>query len=1001
MPTKLHFKFDANQQHQVRAVESIVGLFDGFSRFETGFQLGDEIVANLPPFDDLAENWLLSNLQTIQQQNDLPGQWLLDWDSGMGISGIADENHRFPHFTVEMETGTGKTYVYLRAIHELRQRFGWSKFVVVVPSIAIYEGVIKNVQVTRHHFRALYGNETFDLIPYDGSQLSRLRHFATANTTTVLLITLDAFNKASNNLYKASEKLPGERRPFQFIQDTRPILILDEPQNMESERAKEALRTLKPIFALRFSATHRTSPNLIYRLTPFDAYERGLVKRIQVYGVTERDNANIAFLALTEITPPPRITAKVRTRITDRSGTRETEVVLHQGDDLVQKTSRSEHHGFVVENIDFGAGFVEFANGERIYLLAGMAPSRPAVFREQIRQTIRRHMEWQSALAEREVKVLSLFFIDRVANYTANDGLIRQLFDQEFERARHDFGAFRHLQARDVRQAYFAKKKTKDGVEEAIDTTGNTAAERELEKRAFALIMRDKERLLSFEEPVSFIFAHSALKEGWDNPNVFQICTLNQTVSEIKKRQEIGRGLRLAVNQTGERVHDETVNVLTVVANESYHDYAGSLQREYVADGDAPPPAPTNVRAKKDAIRNDDIFYKNPDFLAFWERLNQRLCYRLHVDTPTLIDECVVRLDRRVFPGHVLVVEKGKIVLGAFKVKVERVTASKATITLNLFDADGERETISRSFKPGDDIARVVHRDSLRNLGTLAIEPVGAEYRAVFTNTSWRLADGQEVEYTPEGFSGSPSVRDVQMRADRYPVFNLLDRAARQTGLTRPTLNAIFRRMRDEHKQRLLENPEGFATVFINELHNALADHLTERIEFVVDDAAPPYDLGDIFPPKRTYPQKEVLDAGPHGLYDLVQKDSDVEQQYVEAIRQEGDAIVFYFKFPPGFKVDLPALIGDYNPDWGVARIHRNGGVEVRAFVHETKGGPVGQLRFPHEKRKVKCAEKYFAAIQVNYRPIDPTKTGGWWEASSAPPSPMLSSSHAHPPPRS
>ncbi|WP_343410897.1 hypothetical protein [Candidatus Amarolinea dominans] len=243
-------------------------------------------------------------------------------------------------------------------------------------------------------------------------------------------------------------------------------------------------------------------------------------------------------------------------------------MVLHQGDDLKQKTGRPEHDGFVVENIDLGAGYVEFRNGERLYLLAGMAPSRPAVFREQIRQTILRHMRWQAEVAPHDVKVLSLFFIDRVANYTASDGLIRRLFDEEFERLKDDYGAFKHLTAAQVRQAYFAKKKQKDGREEEVDTESRNAGEREMEKQAFALIMRDKERLLSFDEPVSFIFAHSALKEGWDNPNVFQICTLNQTVSEIKKRQEIGRGLRLAVNQVGERVHDEEVNVLTVVANE-------------------------------------------------------------------------------------------------------------------------------------------------------------------------------------------------------------------------------------------------------------------------------------------------------------------------------------------------------------------------------------------------------------------------------------------------
>ena len=318
MATKLQLKFDANQEHQVQAVESVVRLFEGMPRYESAFGWGDEIVANLPPYDFTLDMLIQPNLNAVQEGNGLEQTYPVAWDTGLGLEGVSQESHRYPHFTVEMETGTGKTYVYLRTIYELRQRYGWSKYVIVVPSIAIYEGVIKNVEVTRAHFRALYSNEPFDLIPYDGSQLSRLRGFAASNTTTVLLITLDAFNKASNNLYKPSEKLPGERKPYQFVQETRPILILDEPQNMESERAKQALRTLKPLFALRYSATHRSSPNLVYRLSPFDAYKRNLVKRIQVYGITERDNPNTEFLTLVGVTAPPKkITATVRTRVTD------------------------------------------------------------------------------------------------------------------------------------------------------------------------------------------------------------------------------------------------------------------------------------------------------------------------------------------------------------------------------------------------------------------------------------------------------------------------------------------------------------------------------------------------------------------------------------------------------------------------------------------------------------------------------------------------------------
>jgi len=983
MGTKLQLKFDANQEHQVQAVKSVVRLFEGMPRYDSAFGWGDEIVANLPPYDLTLNALIQPNLNAVQEGNGLEQTYPVAWDVGLELDGVSQDSHRYPHFTVEMETGTGKTYVYLRTIYELRQQYGWSKYVIVVPSIAIYEGVIKNVEITRAHFRALYGNEPFDLIPYDGSQLSRLRGFATSNTTTVLLITLDAFNKASNNIYRASEKLPGERKPYQFVQETRPILILDEPQNMESERAKQALRTLKPLFALRYSATHRSSPNPVYRLSPLEAYRRNLVKRIEVYGVTEKDNPNLEFLTLREVTLPPKITARVHTRITDKSGTREGEIVLHQGDKLWEKTGRPEHEGgYVVENIDAGAGFVEFVNGERLYVNEGIAPSRPSIFREQIRQTIRRHMEWQAARLQDDIKVLSLFFIDRVASYTAPDGLVRRLFDEEFERAKYDFPAFRDQNPTEVRSAYFAKKKLKSGEEEAVDTENRNAAERALEKEAFELIMRDKERLLSPGEPVSFIFAHSALKEGWDNPNVFQICTLNETRSEMKKRQEIGRGMRLCVNGSGERVHGEETNVLTVVANESYRTYAQNLQREYVEAGDAPPALPGNSRARKEAKRRPEV-YDDPEFGAFWERLSRQVRYRIHVDTEALIEECVIRLNKAGFPGHVLVVEKGRIDLTSYKAKVEKVEANKARIRFMLLDQDGEPEEHTYTLKPGESVAHETRQDRLIPLGTIAIEGQPDNWRVVFTGVGIGLSVGQEYEYTPEGFGGQAYARLVQARSERYPAFNLIERTARQTGLTRPTANEIFRRMALQKKRFFLENPEGFATVFIGEVRNALADHITERIQFTVEQGALPYEKGELFPEKISYPQKEVIEAGKRCLYSLVQKDSEVEAQYVRIIQEEGNVIRFYFKFPPKFRIDLPALIGNYNPDWGIARINDEGQVQVQTWVHETKGGDLDKLRFPAEKRKVRCAKKYFAAIGVNYRQINPKQLGGWWDSEA------------------
>lgn len=981
----LRIKFDANQDYQLEAVQSVVRLFEGMPRRAVEFSLSDEVVPNLHRYDSLPDALLLNNLRAVQESSGLDWQLALATESGPGLSGVMDDNHVYPSFTIEMETGTGKTYVYLRTIYELRRRFGFGKFIVVVPSIAIYEGVVKNFQITRDHFRALYANETVNLIEYDGSQLSRLRSFASSTFCEVMVMTLDSFNKATNNLYKVSEKLPGDRRPFQFIQEARPILILDEPQNMESARAKEALRTLRPLFALRYSATHRSNPNPVYRLTPFDAYRRSLVKKIQVVGVTERENFNQPFLALSSITTQGGIRAKVVTYVTEKGRTREAEIALKQGDDLHGKTGRDEHAaGYIVTEINAAQNFVEFENGLRLHRNETIGPSRPEIFRKQIEETIEQHMHMQVALREKGIKVLSLFFIDRVANYTKPDGLIKTLFDQAFNRLKHGYADFRELQSEQVREGYFAKAKTKtkdgkDAVEEAIDTEGK-AAERDAERAAFELIMRKKEQLLSFDEPVSFIFAHSALKEGWDNPNVFQICTLNQTVSPMRKRQEIGRGLRLCVDQAGERVFDEDVNILTVVANESYQNYAATLQSEYVEDGEMAPPPPTQAK-KRDAIRNDDIFYRNDDFAALWDKLSRQVDYRINVDTEALIETCVARLNRQAFPEPVLLVERGRFVMSQPTIKVKKIEGKRATLHIRMLDTAGNDDEYTITLEQGKDIRSKIDDNRLKPFGSFFIVEEGGQRFVRFSN-GVKLNDTSETyTFTPD--QGQQVREKVTLsRNSPHPVFNLIERAVRELGITRPTINAIFKRMRDDKKVALLKNPEGFAGVFITEVRNAVADHITECIEFVVGDAREDVDLGDLFPSVKTLSQREVVEAGKRSLYDLVQKDSTVEERFIDKLRADGQ-VVFYFKFPPKFKVRLPSVIGNYNPDWGIGRIFNTGRIVVHSLVRETKGNAdVSKLQFPHEKRKIKCAQRYFAALGIDYMPISP-ESGDWWKLAA------------------
>jgi type III restriction enzyme len=316
MPKKLSFKFDPNQAYQLAAINSVVRLFEGLPKYDRAdFNLSDEIVPNLPPDETIFEDFLLDNLRAVQKQNKLPESLNLEVDDGMVLEGAGYESWRSPSFTIEMETGTGKTYVYLRTIYELRKHYSFSKFIIVVPSVAIFEGVRKAFQITYSHFSSLYGNEVVNLVPYDGTQLSRVKNFATSSFTEIMVMTDDSFNKITNNLYKPSEKLPGDRLPYHFIQEIRPILILDEPQSIDNtEKAKEAIRTLHPLFTLRYSATHRVKPNLVYKLTPIDAYLQNLVKKIQVIGINEEENFNRSILTLESVNRDP-ITAKVKTLV--------------------------------------------------------------------------------------------------------------------------------------------------------------------------------------------------------------------------------------------------------------------------------------------------------------------------------------------------------------------------------------------------------------------------------------------------------------------------------------------------------------------------------------------------------------------------------------------------------------------------------------------------------------------------------------------------------------
>jgi type III restriction enzyme len=525
----------------------VTNLFEGQPRVEVELKFaasaGFAAIANRLDLDDGA---LLKNLHAVQTQNDLPADAALQWIEAEIETVDGNKPARFANFSVEMETGTGKTYVYLRTALELFRRYGLRKFIVVVPSVAVREGVLKTLEITEKHLRELYDNLPYRYYAYDSDNLSQVRQFALSDGVEIMVMTIDSFNKASNVIRQSTDRLQGET-PIHLVQATRPILILDEPQNMESELRVNALAALDPLFALRYSATHRNPYNLVYRLTPFEAYRQGLVKRIEVAGVEEKGNENQVFLRLDEILVEKKtFSARLAVHKLMKDGTvKEQVVTIKPGDALEEKANRPEYAPFVVEEINAGEGYVRLANGIELKKGEARGADKAAIFDAQIRYTLGEHFRKQERLHDAGIKVLSLFFIDRVDNYARADGMIRQLFVKAFDEMKAQFSAWRDVDAAKIQAAYFAARRTKSG--EVIYEDSKTG-ESEKDKEAYDLIMRDKERLLSFDEPTCFIFSHSALREGWDSPNVFQICTLNQTASEMKKRQEIGRGVRLAVN---------------------------------------------------------------------------------------------------------------------------------------------------------------------------------------------------------------------------------------------------------------------------------------------------------------------------------------------------------------------------------------------------------------------------------------------------------------------
>ena len=613
----------STQLHQIKAIESIVSLFQGQSRQVCEYDIfdGEAVCGNGYILDDVS---LLENLQRVQKDNRIDESLML----------------QSRDFSVEMETGTGKTYVYIKSILELYERYGWNKYIIITPSIAIREGVLSSLASMKGHFESQY-RFPYDYFEYDSSRLGSLKHFIRDDGLQIMVMTIDSFKRANTILNMTQEGFAGT--PKESLQKTNSILILDEPQNMESELSKTSISELNPLFTLRFSATHKNYYNLIYTLTPREALSKGLVKQIDVLALSENQTVNDSYVNVLKIeidkkSKRPVATLELIVKNKDEFVTKS--VKIKGNDSLKDKTKNAIYSGFIVDEINAREMYIQFENGLKLEMSQINGQVKREIQEQQISEAIEMHMQKYEALKKKNIKVLSLFFIDRVANFLKEeDGWMQRHFCKEFDRLKVGYESFKDLDAEDVHKYYFAKRKSG-----YIDDLKNNDSDRKLAKKTYDLIMKEKEKLLSFEEKTSFIFSHSALKEGWDNPNVFFITTLNDTKSEMKKRQILGRGVRLAVDKYGHRVEDKDINRLTVVANESFDEFARSLQLEYEVGGISQGSTPNDIKKKKKAKRQYEEIELNNEFKALWKKLKSKTLFELKLDEEKYKEKVIRKL---------------------------------------------------------------------------------------------------------------------------------------------------------------------------------------------------------------------------------------------------------------------------------------------------------------------------------------------------------------------
>ncbi|MBA3999376.1 DEAD/DEAH box helicase family protein [Brevundimonas sp.] len=977
----MKLKFEPDLDYQTAAVNSVCDLFKGQDINRTEFTVtrvsADAAQADLGLDDDglgvgnrssLLDDEILANLREVQVRNALAPTDLLE----------------SMDFTVEMETGTGKTYVYLKTIFELNKRYGFTKFMIVVPSVAIREGVAKTLEMTREHFRALYAGQPMDSFVYDSAKLGQVRDFATSSTIKVMVATIGSLNKLDTNVFYTPHEKTGGERPVDLVKATRPVIIIDEPQSVEGGikgAGAKALREMNALCRLRYSATHVHKHHMVYRLDAVDAYEQRLVKRIDVAGLEIVDAHNTSYARLIEVkTAKSRApTARVELDVQHKGGVSRDVVTVQDGDDLADITGRDVYRDVSIGTIEKteGGGLVQLnVPGDVRYLREGEAfgdVDRLAIVRRMIERTIREHFTREKALRPLGIKVLSLFFIDRVDRYRVHHedgstalGPYGEIFEQEYHKlaAHPDFQTLFAAVPVDPAAAhdgYFSRDKKGRVTEPELNAAGEmkNAASRDDAERGFNLIMRDKEKLLDEATPLRFIFSHSALREGWDNPNVFQICALREMGSETERRQTVGRGLRLCVDKHGDRRRDEGLNVLTVIAGESYAQFAEGLQKQIEQDlgirfGTVATDAFAALSFSNDKGELEPLGVDQSAALAGWLREQG------YIDARGKVQDDLRRALRD--PDFALP-EVFAAVESAAKAMLTKLAGK-----LEVRDADERRPVaLNREVFLGEEFralwdrikAKTTYRLTFDNdaLVVDAVARLQAMPAITRAQARWRKA---ELAIDVGGITGvKERVSGFQHLAHgNAHVPDVLGELQNRTQLTRRTLAKVL--VDSERLDDLRQNPASFIDQAANLINKAKVAALVDGVRYQKLGDMQVY-AQELFEEQELTGYLSKMVAATKAPTTHVRFDTPSEGVFAEGLNAN-DAVRVFAKLPAWFKVPTP--LGSYNPDWAVLVSTEDG--ERLYFVVETK--PTNLIDDLHhlEAGKVTCGARHFEAIATS-----------------------------------